>query len=58
MKILQEQLKAKKEGRSYAVLTVVEAEGTSPCKVGKKMLLLDDGTFYGTVGGASLNGKR
>ncbi|KUO72431.1 MAG: xanthine dehydrogenase [Desulfosporosinus sp. BRH_c37] len=51
MKILEEQLKAEKEGISYALLTVAETEGTSPCKVGKKMLLLDDGTTFGTVGG-------
>lgn len=51
MEFLQEQLKAQKAGQAYAVLTVVETAGTSPCKVGKKMLLLDDGTFYGTVGG-------
>lgn len=51
MKILQEQMKAKKAGISYALLTVAETEGTSPCKVGKKMLLLEDGTTFGTVGG-------
>ncbi|KNZ43242.1 XdhC family protein [Acetobacterium bakii] len=51
MDILQEQLKAQKDGLSYAVLTVVETEGTSPCKVGKKILLLENGTTLGTIGG-------
>ena len=51
MEILQEQLKAKKAGSSYALMTVTETEGTSPCKVGKKMLLLEDGRTFGTVGG-------
>ena len=51
MKILEEQMKAQKEGIPYALLTVTETEGTSPCKVGKKMLLLKDGTTFGTVGG-------
>lgn len=51
MDILQEQLKAKKSGISYAILTVVETEGTSPSKVGKKIFLREDGTFIGTIGG-------
>ncbi|MBC3887185.1 XdhC family protein [Acetobacterium paludosum] len=51
MEILEAQLKAKKAGIPYALLTVTETEGTSPCKVGKKMLLLKDGTTFGTVGG-------
>lgn len=51
MEILQEQLKAKKAGITYALLTVAETEGVSPCKVGKKMLLLENGTTFGTVGG-------
>jgi len=51
MEIIQKQLKAKKAGIAYALLTVAETEGTSPCKIGKKMLLLEDGTTFGTVGG-------
>ena len=54
MDILQEQLKAKQAGISYTVLTVAESEGTSPWKIGKKMLLLEDGTTYGTIGGGEL----
>lgn len=54
MEILQEQLKAKKAGISYAVLTVAETEGTSPFVVGKKMLLLEDGRTFGTIGGGEL----
>jgi xanthine dehydrogenase accessory factor len=58
MDILQEQLKARKAGLSYAVLTVAETEGTSPWKIGKKMLLLEDGTTYGTIGGGELERHR
>ncbi len=54
MDLLEEQLKAKKAGVSYAILTVAETEGTSPCKVGKKMLLLEDGSTFGTIGGGQL----
>lgn len=51
MDILQEQLKAKKAGQAYAILTVVETEGTSPSKIGKKIFLLEDGFTMGTIGG-------
>ncbi|WP_303870076.1 XdhC family protein [Acetobacterium wieringae] len=51
MDILQEQLKAKKAGQAYAILTVVETEGTSPSKIGKKIFLLEDGFTIGTIGG-------
>lgn len=51
MDILQEQIKAKKAGLSYAILTVVETEGTSPSKIGKKIFLLEDDTAMGTIGG-------
>lgn len=51
MDILQEQLKAKEAGHAYAILTVVETEGTSPSKIGKKIFLREDGTAVGTIGG-------
>jgi xanthine dehydrogenase accessory factor len=54
MEILQEQLKAEKAGIPYAILTVAETEGTSPCKIGKKMLLLENGMTSGTIGGGNL----
>ncbi|MGC8493687.1 MAG: XdhC family protein [Syntrophobacteraceae bacterium] len=54
MEILQEQLKARMAGISYAVLTVAETEGTSPCTIGKKMLLLEDGAVFGTIGGGRM----
>lgn len=53
MKVLEEQLQAQREGMPYALLTVTETEGTSPCKVGKKMLLLKNGATFGTIGGGA-----
>ena len=44
-------------GRSFAVATVAEAKGSVPGKPGAKMVLLPDGTQYGTVGGAGLEEK-
>lgn len=37
--------------RRVAVATVVRAYGSTPRHVGAKMVILDDGTFFGTVGG-------
>ena len=39
------------EGRSFAVATVTATEGSTPRKAGTKMLVLDDGTLIGTIGG-------
>jgi xanthine dehydrogenase accessory factor len=45
------------EGRAFAVATVAEAKGSVPGKQGVKLLLLPDGTQFGTVGGAGLEEK-
>ncbi|MBI3854382.1 MAG: XdhC family protein [Planctomycetes bacterium] len=45
------------EGRAFAVATVAEAKGSVPGKQGAKMILLPDGTQFGTVGGAGLEQK-
>jgi xanthine dehydrogenase accessory factor len=46
-----------REGRAFAVATVAEARGSVPGKQGAKMILLPDGTPFGTVGGAGLEEK-
>jgi xanthine dehydrogenase accessory factor len=42
------------EGRAFAVATVAETVGSVPGKAGSKMIVLPDGTQFGTVGGAGL----
>lgn len=37
-----------------ALATVIEVQGASPAKVGAQIVLLDDGTTAGTVGGGKL----
>src|SRR5574338_544884 len=37
-----------------ALATVIEIEGASPAKAGAQIILLDDGTTAGTVGGGKL----
>ncbi len=50
--ILYKALEAVERGRSYAFATIVEAtpKGT-PRKAGAKMVIFDDGTSWGTIGG-------
>ncbi len=40
-------------GRSLALITVIETKGSAPRHVGSSMLLLQDGSIRGTVGGGS-----
>ncbi|MBF0490127.1 MAG: XdhC family protein [Candidatus Omnitrophica bacterium] len=50
--ILYKALEASEKGKSYAFATIIEAtvKGT-PRKTGAKMIVLDDGSSYGTIGG-------
>lgn len=41
-------------GGNAALATIVAKEGTSPREVGSKLLLREDGTFTGSVGGGAL----
>jgi xanthine dehydrogenase accessory factor len=38
-------------GERAALATIVETRGSTPRKVGARMLVFDDGLFLGTVGG-------
>src|SRR5579884_3180914 len=42
------------EGRKLALITVVRTAGSTPRKPGAKMLVCEDGTLYGTVGGGRI----
>lgn len=50
--LLQIALRASQKGRSYALATIVEStlRGT-PRKTGAKMIVLEDGSFFGSIGG-------
>src|SRR5512135_1271603 len=54
MVIYEEALRLKKLGRVSAIATIVECRGSSPQKQGAKMLVRDDGTAMGTLGGGCL----
>jgi len=54
MEIFEEIVRLKKLGRSSALATIVECKGSSPQKQGAKMLVRDDGTLLGTLGGGCI----
>lgn len=54
MQIYEEALRLKGRGRTSAIATIVECRGSSPQKQGAKMLVRDDGSLLGTLGGGCL----
>ena len=48
--MLLEQLSAQEQGKAYAVVTLIKAEGSTPRSSGK-MLVYSDGSISGTIGG-------
>jgi len=54
MQIYEEVLRLKRLGRISAIATIVECRGSSPQKQGAKMLVRDDGSTMGTLGGGCL----
>lgn len=52
--IYREILKAKTQGKGCVLVTVVDKKGSGPSQQGAKMLVLEDGTHIGTIGGGSL----
>jgi len=57
MQIFEEVLRLKRQGRTSAIATIVECRGSSPQKQGAKMLVRDDGSIMGTVGGGCLEAE-
>lgn len=45
---------AVESGRRFALVTVVETTGSSPQKAGARMLVFEDGSIAGTVGGGKI----
>jgi xanthine dehydrogenase accessory factor len=54
MQIFEEALRLRRSGRTSAIATIVECKGSSPQKQGAKMLVRDDGSIMGTLGGGCL----
>ena len=56
-KIMGKALELLDAGVAFALCTVASVKGSVPGKVGAKMIVLGDGTAFGTVGGAGLEEK-
>lgn len=57
MHIYEEVLRLRQQGRASAIATIVECKGSSPQKEGAKMLVRDDGSTVGTLGGGCLEAE-
>jgi xanthine dehydrogenase accessory factor len=57
MEIYEEIVKLQREGRRGAVATIVNVRGSIPSFRSAKMLVRDDGTIAGTIGGGCVEGE-
>ncbi len=56
-KLYEAVVRARDEGRTAALATIVSAKGSTPRKVGTKMLVHGEGDLVGTVGGGCGEGE-
>jgi len=49
--VLTELVKALERGEEVALVTIVAAQGSTPQRVGAKMIVFPDGRTVGTIGG-------
>ncbi len=57
MEIYEEAIRLKKGGSPSAVATIVQCAGSSPQKEGAKMLVREDGSTMGTLGGGCIEAE-
>jgi len=57
MDIYEEMLRLRKDERLSAIATIVQCIGSSPQKEGAKMLVRDDGSIIGTLGGGCMEAE-
>lgn len=57
MDIYEEILRLKRDGKSAALALIVACTGSAPQKAGAKMLVRDDGSIIGTIGGGCLEAE-
>ena len=55
--ILKEAFRRIDKGETVALVTVIETKGSTPRKIGAKMLVNKDGLAAGTIGGGITEGK-
>ena len=54
MSITQKIAELETSKQKAAVVTVVQTKGSTPRKIGAKMVVLADASIYGTIGGGAL----
>lgn len=54
MDILEKIVEAKKNNRPLVLLTVIDVKGSAPREIGAKMILWQDGSTDGTIGGGAI----
>jgi len=57
MEIYEEIVRLKREDRPSALATIVQCAGSAPQREGSKMLVRDDGTTMGTLGGGCIEAE-
>lgn len=57
MEIYEEIIRLKNEGRQCVLATIVQCIGSSPQREGAKMLVRDDGSILGTLGGGCIEAE-
>jgi len=57
MDLYRKIVEIREQGRRAALATIVRRRGSAPRKDSAKMLILDDGTTYGSVGGGCVEGE-
>ncbi len=55
--IFEETARIKREGEKAALATIISVKGSAPREEGAKMLIREDGTFLGSIGGASIEAE-
>jgi len=55
--LLKAALQAVEDGHKAAIATVVRTDRSVPRRVGAAMLIIDDGTQIGTVGGGEMESR-
>jgi len=54
LEIYQELANITSKGERAVLATVISSHGSAPRKAGAKMLIKEDGTFIGTIGGGGV----
>jgi len=57
MDVLEELVRLRREGRKCALATIVQANGSIPSYTSAKLLVRDDGTMAGTIGGGCVEAE-